>query len=59
MGIPFEGLENLPIEEQNKRLKRAVEKLLKYIRELKTENVKLRTTINRVEKICGGDGFGL
>lgn len=59
MGIPFEGLENLPIEEQNKRLKRAVEKLLKYVRELKTENVKLRTTINRVEKICGGDGFGL
>lgn len=59
MGIPFEGLENLPIEEQNKRLKRAVEKLLKYIRELKTENVKLRMTINRVEKICGGDGFGL
>jgi hypothetical protein len=59
MGIFFDNLEKLPIEEQNKRLKGAVKKLLKYIRELKTENVKLKTTINRVEKICGGDGFGL
>lgn len=59
MMVFFNDLEKLPIEEQNERLKGAVKKLLKYIRELKTENVKLRTTINRVEKICGGDKFGL
>ena len=59
MGIFFNNLESLPVEEQNKRLKGAVKKLLNYIKELKTENVKLKTTINRVEKICGGDKFGL
>lgn len=55
----FTGLDRLSIEEQNEKLKGAVYKLMKYIKDLKNENIKLRTTIRRVEKICRGDGFGL
>ena len=55
----FTGLDRLSIEEQNEKLKEAVYKLMKYIRDLKNENIKLKTIIRRVEKTCRGDGFGL